>query len=175
MESLINQTSTGTTSKQLTYSDHSVKNRRAWLLDQYLSGRYVAHIRDEYMEKYQLSEASFEADVVKVNKSLKTISEMRIEDVVNHHLNIAYEVVAKAKDIGDGKMVLQGLRHVEDLLKLHNKTSTGYVNIQVNNHTVNADLSNRSLEEIKELIKDVRNSAGATDDSEIVTDYTIIQ
>ncbi len=131
-------------------SDYTVVERRKWVMDQYLSGRYPYEIADEYMTVYGLTKHSYDADVVWVNQQLKKRGEQDIEKIVERHTDMYYHVYRLALEKKDYRSATNVLRNVEDLYKLH-KPTTGALHL-TNKTTTNYNLSNLSFDQIKELL-----------------------
>ena len=141
--------------KQPTMSDYSTHKRRQWVLEQYLLGRYPYAIREEYKELYKLSDYSYDHDVEWANKQLAKRGEMELDTVIQRHVDLYYDIYRSSRELKDHKGAISSLKHIEDLLKLHSPKSSGSVtNIQVN-HNNNVKLPPMSVEELRELVKEI--------------------
>lgn len=136
--------------KQPTVSDYSAHERKKWVLDQYLSGRYPYEIKEEYMTVYGLSKHSFDSDVIWVNQQLRKRGENDIDTIIQQHTDQYRHVYRLALEKMDYRSALNALRNIEDLYKLH-KPLTGNVHL-TNKTTTNYNLSNLTFDQIKELL-----------------------
>jgi hypothetical protein len=138
--------------QQPTVSDYASIERKKWVMQQYLAGRYPYQIAEEYMEVYQLSKPSFDKDVQWVNNQLRKKGQQDVEQVIERHIDIYYDNLRIAKEKGDIRSANQSLKQIEDLLKLHkpNTANGNGVNIQVNQNSIN--LPKLSVDEIRSLL-----------------------
>lgn len=131
-------------------SDYTVLERKKWVMEQYLQGRYPYEVREEYIVKYGLTKHSFDADVIWVNQQLKKRGENSIDAIIDQHTDQYRHVYKLAIEKGDYRSAINALKNIEDLYKIH-KPTTGNVHL-TQKTTTNYNLSNLSFDQIKELL-----------------------
>jgi hypothetical protein len=142
---------TAHTSTQLTVSDYSSIERKQWVLDQYLAGRYPAVVREEYKHIYKLSDASYDKDVTWCNDQLRKKGENELEAIIERHTDRYNFLYNLAVQKGDIRSANQALKQIEDLYKIHkpaSNTVAGNKYVQVNNFK----MPSMSVEELRQLL-----------------------
>ena len=136
--------------KQPTVSDYVATERKKWVLNQYLSGRYPYEIREEYIELYKVGKHSFDSDVIWVNQQLRKQGEQDIEGIIQRHTDYYYDIYRLSKEKMDYRSATNALRNIEDLYKLHKPATSTSLHL-TNKTTYNFD--NLSFDQLKELME----------------------
>lgn len=129
----------------------SVKERRNLVLEMMLKGSTKQQILEWFNDEYpDLSKHSLDKDVTFGYNALKNHVTTNAEDIITEHI-LYYDQIAK--DAKDNYMFDTGIKAKqakEKLLGLH-KPDTA---IQVNNNSLNLDLKDITLEELKKLLNE---------------------
>jgi len=111
-----------------------------------LSAKPRSEIIEYCNTNYGITENSVAAVVTRAYAYIRDTHAIDREGLVTTHIQHYYEIYAQAKTLGDGRAAIQALQAIEKLLKL---TSDALVT----NNTLNVQLKDLSLTELKELLQ----------------------
>lgn len=127
----------------------SVTHRRNHILDMMLQGKTTADIRKWFKENHnRLTEHSMEKDITYCYAELKKYVHLNMEDIINEHVMFYDDIAMNAKEAYFYDQAIKAKQAKEKLLGMHKPETQ--VNVQ--NNSVNLDLKDISLEELKKLM-----------------------
>lgn len=111
-----------------------------------LTARPRSEIIEHCCTKYGVQESSVAAIVTRAYQYIRDTHAIDREGLIATHLQHYYDIYAQAKQLGDSRGAIMALNSIEKLLKLTNDTL-------VQNNTLNVNLKDLTLNELKELLK----------------------
>lgn len=111
-----------------------------------LTARPRSEIIEHCCTKYGVTEGTVATIVTRAYKYISETHQIDREGLVNTHIQHYYDIYAQSKQLGDSRGAIAALNSIEKLLKLT-------ADNQVTNNTLNVNLKDLTLNELKELLK----------------------
>jgi endonuclease III len=121
--------------------------RIEFLVNLILKGHNHSYICAEAMKEFGASYSSVTKLMMKANQFIKENIKIDTEALVLQHVQ-KYKEIMTDWDKVDGKTQIAAMQAIEKLLKLHNPET------QINNNTLNLNLKDLSVRDLKELLKE---------------------
>jgi len=112
-----------------------------------LTARPRSEIIKHCCEKYGVAESTVAGIVTRAYAYIRETHALDKEGIVHTHVQHYYDVYRMAVSIGDSRGAVQALNSIEKLLKLTQPDAL------VQNNTLNVNLKDLTLSELKELLK----------------------
>ena len=122
--------------------------RRSDVRDMLLQGKGHERIVAYCNTHWGVGRKAVEADITCVYKDLRKYFEQDRDNIIGEHVSRYEHIYAECLSIGDTKGAMQAMKQKEQLMKLLEDKPL----VSVNNNTLNIDLSNLSLEDLKQLL-----------------------
>ena len=126
----------------------TTQTRRKEVLEQLMLFKGHTYIQDYIQGKYGIGKKAVERDITLCYKKIAKDYPVETQKVIEKHIALYYDLAKDAKEQYDPKGAASILEKVEKLLGLHKQD----VAVQVNNNTLNVNLENLSVEELKDLL-----------------------
>lgn len=128
-------------------TEAGVKIRRDALLNQMLEGKTKTALRQWYTENYpNLTLKSLNNDMVQCYEKLREYTSNDTNEIITDHVHRYDILIDMAIDAGFVGEAVKAMQAKEKLLRLHNP------DVAIQNNTLNVDLSNYSIEQLKEML-----------------------
>jgi hypothetical protein len=117
------------------------------VVDLILKGTTYRNMVNEIEKEFGVGESAASKMIIKANQFIKENVKIDTEALVLQHIE-KYKEIINDWDKVDGKTQIAAMQGIEKLLKLHSPET------QINNNTLNINLKDLTVSQLKELLKD---------------------